>query len=412
MLNIFIRSRSRNIGNGGKKNSLLFLLLLIFSEAYSQWTAIAPPAGSLNIYSVYAISDSSLAVAGDGKVSRSIDAGANWATPITIVGATFYEVHSPEPTPWFSLTANTSWFLKLGNPVGSFGTNNRPDSILSLHFLTQGCGLAVGYAGKIEATCDTGTTWQLRSSGTNANLNAIWFADAATGCACGNSGAITCTQNSGATWGTVLSPVAQTLNAIHFPTASVGYIAGDAGTFLKTTDSGVNWTSMPAGVPNNLNGVFFIDADTGYVAGTSGLIMKTFDGGTTWNTMTTPTTQTLNSIHFASPTAGWAVGNNATILKYTDFPTGISSDNSDFNFTVYPNPATNKLAISIPMHRKQFAIDHVGIFNDLGQSIFSQQLTANSQQPIAIDVSYLCPGIYFLQLSSGNKSTAQKIIIK
>ena len=389
-------------------DSFFLAVLFIFSSSYSQWTIVTPPAGTLNLYSVYAISDSALAIAGDNKVIRSIDAGANWTTPITITGAVFYEVHSPEPTPWYSLSANTTWFIKLGNPSGVTASNNHPDSILSLHFLTVGCGIAAGYSGKIEATCDSGNTWQVRSSGTLFNLNAVWFADAATGCACGNFGAITCTQNSGATWATVPSPVPLTLNAIHFPTAVTGYIAGNAGTFLKSTDAGATWNSMPAGVPNNLNGVFFIDADTGYAAGSGGLIMKTVDGGTSWNTMVSPTVQTLNSIHFSSSSVGWAAGNNATILKYGDTPTGLGEDNSELTFSVYPNPAAERFTI----YDLRFTISRIEVLDVLGKTVISKQQEANSQQPITLDVSSFSPGIYFLQLTSGNKRAVQKIIIQ
>lgn len=387
------------------KKIILIALLFIYSESHAQWTTVTPPSGTLNVYSVFAIGDSALAIACDNKVSRSLDAGATWTTPLTVNPSTFYEVHSPEPTHWYALTSNTTWFLKLGNPSGLNASNGKPDSILSLHFYTGGCGIAVGYAGKIEATCDTGASWQLRSSGTLFNLNAIWFADAATGCACGTFGAITCTQNSGATWATVSSTVSQTLNAIHFPTSSVGYIAGNTGIILKSTDSGVTWNSISSGVPNNLNGIFFIDADTGYVAGSSGLIMKTIDGGQTWNTMTTMTTQTLNSIHFSSPTVGWAVGNQATILKFSDFPTGISEDNFGAGIFVYPNPVRGQLAVG----SRQLAIREIEVIDVFGKKVRSNQLSTNNYQ-LTFDASELLSGIYFVRVQTEKGISTVKFI--
>jgi hypothetical protein len=299
-----------------KKNLFLLILLAFYTlHSHAQWTSVTPPSGTLNVYSVFAITDNAVAIAGDAKVSRTIDGGLNWTTPLTITGALIYEVHSPEPTHWYSLTRNSTWFIKMGNPAGVVASSGKPDSILSLHFMTGSCGVAVGIGGKIEATCDTGTTWQLRSSATTASLNAVWFADPLTGCACGSFGKITRTQDGGATWDTVSSTVTVQLNGIHFPNATTGYIVGNSGTFLKSTDAGATWTSITTGLTNHLNGVYFQDADTGYIAGTSGLIKKSTDGGLSWITMTTPTTQTLNSIHFATTSVGWAVGNNATILK-------------------------------------------------------------------------------------------------
>jgi hypothetical protein len=298
------------------KKALLIILLLSSSGLSAQWNTVTPPAGTGNVYSVFAITDNAVAIAGDARVSRTIDGGLNWTTPLTITGAFIYEVHSPEPTHWYSLTRNSTWFIKVGNPSGLTAYSGKPDSILSLHFNTPSCGVAVGIGGKIEVTCDTGTTWQLRSSNTTASLNAVWFADASTGCACGSFGKITRTTDGGLTWDTVSSTVTQQLNGINFPTSTVGYIVGNAGTFLKSTDAGATWNAMPTGVTNHLNGVYFQDVDTGYIAGTTGLIMKTTDGGSSWTPMTTPTTQTLNSIHFASTNVGWAVGNGAIILKF------------------------------------------------------------------------------------------------
>jgi photosystem II stability/assembly factor-like uncharacterized protein len=391
------------------KNYMVIILFLTSLNSYSQWTFVTPPAGSLNFYSVYAINANAVAVAGDQRVIRSINGGASWTTPLTITNAFIYEVHSPEPTHWYALTSNTTWYIEMANPSGITASTGKPDSILSLHFITGACGIAVGYAGKIEATCDTGTTWQLRSSGTTSNLNAIWFANAATGCACGNNGAITCTQNSGATWDTVSAPVTLTLNAIHFPTASIGYIAGDAGTFLKTTDGGATWTSIPAGVPNNLNGVFFIDADTGYVAGTNGLIMKTIDGGTSWNTMNTPTSQTLNSIHFASSTTGWAVGSNATILKYGDFSTGFSENILSADVFVYPNPSTGIFDISIPGPDLEISIE---ILNSLGEKVFVKPQIASGKQETTVDLTHESKGIYLAHIITSKGDITKKIILE
>ena len=62
------------------KKNVLIIFLFPFCNAFAQWTAITPPAGTLNVYSVYAITNSAVAIAGDGKISRSIDGGLNWTT--------------------------------------------------------------------------------------------------------------------------------------------------------------------------------------------------------------------------------------------------------------------------------------------------------------------------------------------
>ena len=90
------------------KKKLLLVLILISPQCYSQWTTVAAEAGTQNIYSVYAISSTALAIACDNKVSRSTNGGNTWTSPITVNPSTFYEVHSPEPAHWYALTSNTT----------------------------------------------------------------------------------------------------------------------------------------------------------------------------------------------------------------------------------------------------------------------------------------------------------------
>lgn len=82
--------------------------------------------------------------------------------------------------------------------------------------------------------------------------------------------------------------------------------------------------------------------------------------------------------------------------------TGVE-ENEIQTWEIYPNPATNQLTVrSSEFGDKK--IEFVEIYDALGQRVFSQLPTAGSQQQIAIDVSVLTPGIYFL---SCNKSAAR-----
>jgi len=87
------------------------------------------------------------------------------------------------------------------------------------------------------------------------------------------------------------------------------------------------------------------------------------------------------------------------------FPIGINENESDVRVSVYPNPASDKLAISIPMHREQMAIKEIKVFDVLGSNVISQMPTANNQQQITIDVSDLTPGIYFLTCNGSEART-------
>src|ERR1051326_1376613 len=390
---------------------LLFpgLLLAMTSQLPAQWAPQTAPSGTGNLYSVYALNIAQVAACGFEKILRTTDGGNTWTGNLTVTGVNFYEIHTKENTHWYSLSSNSTWFVKLGNPNGTTLISGKPDSILSLHFFTSGCGVGVGLGGKIEATCDTRVTRTGRTSGTNMLLNAVRFADANTGCAVGSNGTITRTTNAGVNWATVTSGTPQLLNGIHFPSSTVGYAVGNNGTILKTTDAGQTRSTLTSGVANNLYGVCFVDADTGYVCGASGIIRKTKDGGATWSWQSSGTTQTLNSIHFTNATKGWAVGNNGTILVYTGISNGMSEQDAHVNLSVFPNPVQNELTIYPEMEKcAKIELKLADITGKAVAEIFKGE--CNGQTSFTFDSSSLSPGIYFVMLSVNGHTTATKFV--
>src|SRR5258706_3289423 len=76
-------------------------------------------------------------------------------------------------------------------------------------------------------------------------------------------------------------------------------------------------------------------------------------------------------------------------------------------FSIFPNPATSELVV----RSSEFGDKgELTIFNVVGNKIFSQQLRANRQRPIVIDVSTLASGIYIIQIVMDNKISRQKFI--
>src|SRR5437773_10968749 len=66
----------------------------------------------------------------------------------------------------------------------------------ALIFPTIDIGFAVGWAGRILNTTDSGVTWSNQTSGTSVNLNDVYFGSKAlTGIAVGESGTILRTTN-------------------------------------------------------------------------------------------------------------------------------------------------------------------------------------------------------------------------
>jgi photosystem II stability/assembly factor-like uncharacterized protein len=384
-----------------KKLLLLISGVFIFSTSQAQW--ITQTFTTNNLYSVFAIDPNAVCATGYTGPIRTLNGGTTWSQNIILGGTNTYEVHTKNPLKWYVLCQNSNWFLKVGNPSGVSLQGGKPDSILSLNWRDMACAVAVGTNGKIETTCDTGATWQLKSSGTTANLNAIWFSDKDSACAVGANGVIKRTKDGGMTWNNINSGLSTALNGIHFPDASVGYICGAAGKLLKTMDAGQTWTNMPTGVLNTLNGVFFIDADTGYVVGTAGLIMKTINGGVNWNTMMSGTSQVLNSVHFATQVDGWAVGNAGTILKYNGSAgLGVAANSEEKYFKFYPNPAKDFVTLI-----SQRSLATIKLYNALGQVVYSGLLESEETK---IDIRDLKPGVYFAEWNADEVVVTRKFI--
>ncbi len=103
-----------------------------------------------------------------------------------------------------------------------------------------------------------------------------------------------------------------------------------------------------------------------------------------------------------------------TSAYYAEGTTGIDDSKTQItNMMVYPNPATDNLTVS-------YSIDfdaevNISVVNLLGQKVLSEQKQYQQSGAIteSIDISNIPAGIYYVQVSSGNKSLlTQKLLIK
>jgi hypothetical protein len=109
-----------------------------------------------------------------------------------------------------------------------------------------------------------------------------------------------------------------------------------------------------------------------------------------------------------STSTPWFLINASTGMNETEMV-------SDDELILYPNPVTNKLAIS----NWQFAIESIEIYNVLGEKInkivdsrqlsVAQQLSTDNYQ-MTVDVSDLTEGIYFVALKTEKKIMTGKFI--
>lgn len=102
-------------------------------------------------------------------------------------------------------------------------------------------------------------------------------------------------------------------------------------------------------------------------------------------------------------------GDNIKFNFTVDFPLSYEELNKLDMFSVYPNPATNELNISLRGMNDDLTIE---IFNMLGQSVHKVKNEAeNGIYQGKIGIEHLSNGIYTVQVKNGTKST-QKTFIK
>ena len=180
-------------------------------------------------------------------------------------------------------------------------------------------GLAVGDAGTVVRTADSGSTWTTASVPTTGALNAVAFTGAGAGIAVGGGGTIVRTGDAGATWTTASVTATATLRGVACLGTAAGLAAGDAGTILRTADAGSTWTTASAPpVAGALSAVAYASANAAWAVGEAGAVLRSADGGSTWAAASTPATATLRSVAFPSATDGWAVGAAGTVMRTTD----------------------------------------------------------------------------------------------
>ncbi|MBT9491961.1 MAG: hypothetical protein IV107_06350 [Paucibacter sp.] len=226
-------------------------------------------------------------LAADGKVYRSVDAGATWAAPLG--GQTrINQFHFVDENKGYAVSSElrpngyerVSVLLTSSDGGQSWAkVADFVEGINSIHFASAKQGVAVGVGGRIVSTQDGGLTWQSRFSGTAVDLRRVVFADATTVWAIGANGTLLQSLDAGQTWSLSLQGDAIQLQDIQFLDGQRGWMVGSGGAVLGTQDGGKTWQRIYSGTQKTLNQVFFVDARTGWVSGEDGSLLATGTGG-------------------------------------------------------------------------------------------------------------------------------------
>mgnify|MGYP001614083976 CR=1 FL=1 len=88
--------------------------------------------------------------------------------------------------------------------------------------------------------------------------------------------------------------------------------------------------------------------------------------------------------------------------EYTPQNFSVEDNTSEIEISVYPNPASEMLAVGCPMTEDGC----LEIYNAMGEKVFSSVISHQS----SVNVKVFAKGIYFLKISDGKKSSTRKFV--
>lgn len=228
---------------------------------------------------------------------------------------------------------------------------------------------------------------------------------------------ISYSNNSGQSWTHNNLPGSFHLaSGFHYFNANEGFVCGYPGFLIKTEDGGQNWEEIAYNDDRRATNIYFVDEQTGWAVGEGGLILSTSDGGNTWLVGNCGYRNNLFSISALDAENCWVSSVSGKYLELNpDAEVDclslniIEQNTSDTALSVFPNPASGEVTISLEKSRLIDSNNRLFIFNNLGQYIYESSLM---NETIALDTDSWHPGIYWvLWFQNGLLSGTRKLIV-
>ncbi|HLP21679.1 MAG TPA: T9SS type A sorting domain-containing protein, partial [Chitinophagales bacterium] len=142
------------------------------------------------------------------------------------------------------------------------------------------------------------------------------------------------------------------------------------------------------------NGAAAVDAVTG------GAAPYTYAWSNGATTQTISGVEAGNYVVTVTDNNGCTAASGATVLQ-----TSVTSVNGDFAFSIYPNPATNRLTLTINKADDKTTLE---VKNILGQVLSAKNITTTQTH---IDVSSLANGVYLLEVKQDGKRYVKQFVV-
>ena len=192
-------------------------------------------------------------------------------------------------------------------------------------------GWIVCEGGLIHYSTDGGKSWRRQTTNIKKSLLSVFFVNENKGFAVGGDGVILKTEDAGSSWNLVdidwtamipeelleLGVVSINLYEVFFQNETLGFIVGDSGTILRTTDGGTDWGLVHMADVPPIFSIGFKNDKEGFTVGHHGFFLKTENGGSSWERLKIDTENNLYKISFLGD-YGVIVGDQATQFTSID----------------------------------------------------------------------------------------------
>ena len=210
-------------------------------------------------------------LAGDGKVVLSRDGGTSWTRPAELqTGLAFNKLQFQD--------------AKLGWVSGSYGTSVR-----------------------LVTTRDGGISWHNVGALPASSILSVMLGAEQQLTLVDSNGGVYQSADDGTTW-TNQGNASATLSSMFFQDNKTFWATGSAGALYKSADKGQTWQKAQLATSADLLAACFADGNNGWVSGQNGQLWATRDGGASWHQQTVPAKQDLTSLYCQDSRTVWAGG--------------------------------------------------------------------------------------------------------
>lgn len=386
------------------KNIFLLIFLSAVYSSFGIWREV-PTGTSENLNKIEIVNDIAFCVGDNGTVLKSTDEGESWTSISTSATGNINAIKFVNSTTGF-FTTSDGYIFKTSNSGNSWtGTEIHTGGINGIDFLTSSIGIAVGDNGFIFRTTNGGSSWSSLGSISVFTITGVAAITESIAVAVGTQGSYLVSEDGGENWTyksiattVAFSKVEKTSNTTAIAVGSGGHIAEFSTTSLTLSNANKIDTE-----DDWIKDIFVRDFDgvsRPVVVGFASSIYV-LNGG--WKTWDIDSVNNLNGLHFYNDTIGITCGFNGKIYKTTSgaVPNSIQKIKRE-NIQLHPNPTTNTVFLN-----EELLNTNASIYALNGQLVYNNVISS-----LALDVSFLDSGIYFLKFRAEDKLYTSRIIKK